>query len=125
MMSSLRALVVAVGGALGATCRWGIDAIVGPTDWPWVLLVVNVAGSFVLGLVLVAATTSKRELIRLGGGVGFCGGLTTFSSFAVVTARLIEADRTVSGAAFVAVSIGLACVALVAGMRLRQPAAAQ
>ena len=125
MMSSSRALVVAVGGALGATCRWGIDAIIGPTDWPWALLIINVAGSFVLGVVLVAAATSKRELIRLGGGVGFCGGLTTFSSFAVVTARLIEADRTVSGAAFVAVSIGLACVALVAGMRLRQPEATQ
>ena len=114
-----RALVVAVGGALGATCRWAIDTSVGPTEWPWVLLVVNIAGSFVLGFVVVAASTGP-ELIRLGGGIGFCGGLTTFSSFAVVAVRLIEDDRTVSAASFVAASVLLACIALVGGMRLRQ-----
>lgn len=119
-MSISRLLVVAVGGALGATCRWAIDTAAGPTEWPWVLLIVNIVGSFVLGLVLVAAPTSARQLIRLGGGVAFCGGLTTFSSFAVVAVRLIEEDRTVSAAAFVVASVVLAAVALIAGMRFRQ-----
>ena len=120
MMSISRPLVVAVGGALGATCRWAIATAVGPTQWPWMLLIVNIVGSFVLGLVLVTASTSERQLIRLGGGVGFCGGLTTFSSFAVVAVRLIEEDRTVSAAAFVVASVVLAAVALIAGMRFRQ-----
>jgi CrcB protein len=119
-MSISRPLVVAAGGALGATCRWAIDTAVGPTEWPWVLLIVNIVGSFVLGIVLVVASTSARPLIRLGGGVGFCGGLTTFSSFAVVAVRLLEDDRTASAAAFVVASVVLAVVALIAGMRFRQ-----
>ena len=119
-MSISRPLVVAVGGAFGATCRWAIDSAVGPTEWPWVLLIVNIVGSFVLGIVLVGASTSARQLIRLGAGVGFCGGLTTFSSFAVVAVRLVEDDRTVSAAAFVVGSVVLAGVALVAGMRFQQ-----
>jgi fluoride exporter len=118
-MPLTRTLVVAGGGAAGAACRWYVDKLVGPTDWPWTLLLINVVGSFLLGLVLVRGSSAGRELLRLGAGVGFCGGLTTFSSFAVAAVRLVEDGRSASAAAFVAGSIVLGAAALVAGMRVR------
>lgn len=118
-MSLTRAMVVAAGGAAGAACRWFLDESLGPTDWPWMLLLINVVGSFLLGLVLVRGASPGRELLRLGAGVGFCGGLTTFSSFAVAAVRLVDDGRSESAAAFVAASIVLGAVALVAGMRVR------
>jgi CrcB protein len=114
-----RWLVIAMGGAAGAACRWALTEAVGPTDWPWALLVVNVVGSFVLGLVMVHGSAPARELVRLGAGVGFCGGLTTFSSFAVAAVRLVEDDRAGPAAAFVVASLVLGATALVAGMRVR------
>lgn len=114
-----RSLVIAVGGALGATCRWAIDAAIGPTDWPWALFVINVAGSFLLGLAMVHGPSPGRELVRLGAGVGFCGGLTTFSAFAVTAVHLLDDTRTASAIAFVVASVVLGAAALVAGMRLR------
>lgn len=114
--------VIAMGGAAGAGCRWAVTEAVGPTDWPWVLLVVNVAGSFLLGLVMVHGASPGRELVRLGAGVGFCGGLTTFSSFAVAAVRLLDDDRAGSAVGFVVASVLLGAVALIAGMRVRHQA---
>jgi CrcB protein len=118
-MPSTRTIVVAGGGAAGAACRWFLAESFGPTDWPWALLLMNVVGSFLLGVVLVRGSSAGRELLRLGAGVGFCGGLTTFSSFAVAAVRLGEDGRSGSAATFVAGSIVLGAAALVAGMRVR------
>ncbi len=114
-----RALVVAAGGAAGATGRWALIDVIGSTDWPWALLLINVAGSFVLGLVLVGGSDPRRELVRLSAGVGFCGGLTTFSTFAVAAVRLLDDGRSASAVSFVLCSVVLGAAALVAGMRLR------
>lgn len=111
--------LVAVGGAAGSACRWAIDNQIGPTAWPWALLVVNVGGSFVLGLVIMHGATGRREQVRLVVGVGFCGGLTTFSSFAVASADLMQAQRFVDTLSFVSVSVLLAAVAMVTGMWTR------
>lgn len=77
-------LLVALGGAVGAPLRYVLSSrLDGAT--PWGTLGVNVVGSFVLGL-LVARSVDGSAYALLG--VGFCGGLTTYSSFAVQTARL-------------------------------------
>ena len=74
-------LLVAAGAGLGALLRfWVAHHLDGRT--PWGTLLVNVAGSFVLGLV-VGAQPSPGALALLG--TGFCGGLTTYSAFAVQT----------------------------------------
>jgi CrcB protein len=74
-------LLVAVGAALGATLRfWTSQRLDGA--WPRGTLVVNTVGSFLLGL-LVGAGVSADGLALLG--TGFCGGLTTYSAFAVQT----------------------------------------
>jgi len=72
----IAALLVALGGALGASARYGL-ASTWSARFPWAILVVNVVGSFILGVLLVEA----RDEVLLFLGVGFCGALTTFSTF--------------------------------------------
>lgn len=77
-------LLVALGGAVGATLRFVVSSRL-DAGVPWGTLAVNVVGSAVLGL-LVGLGVGEHPYALLG--VGFCGGLTTYSSFAVQTHRL-------------------------------------
>jgi CrcB protein len=85
-------LLVAVGGAAGSVLRYLTDQRVRrwrDSPFPWGTLAVNVAGSLVLGflsgrLLHGAEPSSVRSLVA----VGFCGGLTTFSTFGYETVRL-------------------------------------
>jgi CrcB protein len=74
--------------------------------FPWATLAVNVAGCAVLGLVVVL---SERALpswyFRPLLGTGFCGGLTTFSTFAVEIDLLIRAGHPATAAAYLVASI--------------------
>ena len=61
--------------------------------FPWGTFVVNVGGSFVLGLLsgLAAGAGGLPEWVRVLAGTGFCGALTTYSAFGLETVRLAEA----------------------------------
>lgn len=72
-------LLVALGAAVGAPARYVAGHLL-DERWPWGTVLVNWAGSFLLGL-LVARGVSGDPLALLG--TGFCGGLTTYSAFAV------------------------------------------
>ena len=81
-------LLVALGAAIGAPLRYLTDRFIrartGP-GFPWGTLAVNVTGSLVLGFVLgIPAGPGWTALI----GTGFCGALTTYSTFAYETLRL-------------------------------------
>ena len=78
--------LVLLAGALGAVLRFLVVRFVAT---PWAVLVVNVVGSFVGG-VLIGATSGDLRAILL---TGFCGGLTTFSSFTVETVQLVLEGR--------------------------------
>ena len=83
-------LGVAFFGALGAVARFRVDSAVSarlPSDFPLGTLVVNVTGSFALG-VLVGASAAQRVAFLLG--TGFLGGYTTFSTWMVEAQRLGE-----------------------------------
>ncbi len=91
-------LWVALAGGLGAVARFGLDGLVRTrvsASFPLGTVVVNVTGSFVLGLVtgLTLAHAVPEEL-RLVVGTGFCGGYTTFSTASFETVRLVERRRT-------------------------------
>jgi CrcB protein len=109
-MALVSALAVGAGGAAGALARYGVGRAV--ESWGLDTLVVNVLGSFAIG-VLLAAGLSETTL--LAGAVGFCGAFTTFSSFAVETVRMAEDGE--SGIAMVnaAGTLLLALVAVLAG----------
>lgn len=86
--------LVAVGGALGTLARDGLEHAIGTTsgDWPTATLVINVAGSFLLGLLLellsAGEETARRRLCRYALGTGVLGGFTTYSTLATETALL-------------------------------------
>lgn len=69
--------LVLLAGALGAVLRYLVSFL------PWGVLAVNVVGSFIAGLAL-ASLTGEWQLVVL---TGFCGGLTTFSTFSVETVQ--------------------------------------
>ncbi|QCW51889.1 CrcB family protein [Nocardioides dongxiaopingii] len=101
----MSALLVALGAAVGAPLRfWVVTRL--DDDVPWGTLAVNVAGSLVLGL-LVAASVDGGTYALLG--VGFCGGLTTYSAFAVQTVRLGRRGAAYAAGTIVA-SVGAAAL---------------
>ncbi|MFD4470009.1 fluoride efflux transporter CrcB [Rhodococcus sp. NPDC058505] len=87
-------LLVLLGGAIGAPARYLLDRAVQSrhdSAFPWGTLCVNVIGSLILGVLAGAATAHDSALWTLLG-TGFCGALTTFSTFGYETVRLFE-DR--------------------------------
>lgn len=110
-------LVVAVGGAAGTAVRYlAVEAGGSASGWPWPVFLVNLAGSFVLGWLVEALPGHER--VRLLAGVGFCGGLTTYSTFAVEVAGFARDDRLALSVGYLVASVlgGLACAA--GGLRL-------
>ncbi len=104
-----RVLAVVFGGAVGAGARWALLTTVTPGGFPWPVLAINIAGSVLLGVLLAAEPThpSRRTLLHDAGGIGFCGGLTTFSTFALDIVNLArDGDGPVAAAYAVASTVG-------------------
>jgi len=116
----LNPIVVAVGGAAGAGLRWLVTDLVGHNAYPWATLVVNIVGAFILGLLIRPSTTERQETAKLGLGVGFCGGLTTFSSFAVALAQQLRDGRVVTASSYLVVSLLVGILAIIAGALTRR-----
>ena len=87
-------LLVALGGSVGAMCRYGVDRAVASIMGTTVLgtFVVNVTGSLILGILLGTAAVKSNwpPAYSLFLTVGFCGSFTTFSTITVASARIIE-----------------------------------
>jgi len=103
------ALLVALGAAVGAPLRYYTDrAIQSRHDsvFPWGTLTVNVVGSLLLELLLGGATAGGvSPAIVAAGGTGFCGGLTTYSTFGYESVRLAEGGSVLYACANIAVSL--------------------
>jgi fluoride exporter len=87
------AVLVAVGGAIGAPLRYVTDLVVQSvhdTVFPWGTFTVNVVGSLILGGVAGAVAAGAPAWLLTLIGTGLCGALTTFSTFGIETVRLIE-----------------------------------
>ncbi len=97
------ALLVAVAGAGGVLARYGLSSVVHGDALPWVTVVINVGGSFLLGM-LVAPHGLKPPL-RADLGVGFLGGFTTFSTFSVQAFLDLQAGEPVRALVLVLASV--------------------
>jgi CrcB protein len=106
-------LVVAAGGFVGAPSRYLLDRTINrriESDLPWGTFLVNISGSFLLGLLTgLSLSNHLSPLAKALLGTGFCGAYTTFSTFTFETIRLLEVGQILDAAlnAFVSLVVGL------------------
>jgi CrcB protein len=111
---------VGLGGALGATARYGVDRFIEHrvfTVFPWSTFAINVTGCFAAGLV-IASLVERHHLplwLRAGLVVGVLGGYTTFSTFAQESLDLIEERHVLLALAYSLESVVVGVIAAFAG----------
>lgn len=113
---------LAVAGAVGAPCRYLLDAVVGDRtggDFPWGTFVINISGSFLLGLITGAALYHAfPDTPKVILGTGFCGAYTTFSTWTFETVRLLEKGHLRQAALNVGASLVVGLAAAGTGLAL-------
>lgn len=118
--------VIAAGGAVGALGRYGLT-LCWPTPaggFPWAVFVINVSGSFLLGVLMVVITELRpaHPLARPFLGVGVLGGFTTFSTYTNEIRALLEPDSALIGAAYLVSTLFAAVAACALGTGLTRRA---
>ena len=118
------------GGVLGALARVALSEWLpaSGSEWPWGTFIANVAGTFLLGYLAtrlqerLPVSAYRRPLL----GTGFCGALTTFSTFQVELLRMLDAGRPGLAVTYCGTSLlaGLGAVRIATGMVRRVRAAA-
>lgn len=114
-------LLVGAGSAVGGVLRYAVGRWMGATWFPWGTLAVNLVGSFLLGLVAVVVLEYLPERYHpmfLLWGTGFCGGLTTFSTFEWELFKLIRHGAYATAGCYVLASVGLGLVAVAGGVKV-------
>jgi CrcB protein len=115
------ALLVAAGAAVGAPLRYLVDRRLQARHrhLPWGTLLVNVVGSLVAGAVAAAVTAhGAADWLLPLVAVGFCGALTTFSTFAYETVTLLEDGARGRALLNLVVSVALTVAGCAAGWML-------
>lgn len=112
---------VALGGAFGSVCRYLMMSGVGHwlgREFPYGTLMVNILGSFLLGVMigLIAAMLPRGRELHALVAVGALGGFTTFSTFAMDIYILTERGQMMEAALYTAASVGISVLAFFAGM---------
>ena len=112
-------IVVGVGGFVGAVCRYliGMIPLKEGCTFPIKTFMINIAGSFLIGIVATLAmkTDSLDSRTVLFLKVGICGGFTTFSSFALETTDLMKDGKMHLAAIYTVLSVTLGVLAAFAG----------
>ncbi|MET9497228.1 fluoride efflux transporter CrcB [Streptomyces sp. NPDC006552] len=117
---------VALGGALGASARYGAS-LLWPTAtdaFPWTTLLVNVVGCAAMGVLMVVLgeLRTAHRLVRPFLGTGVLGGFTTFSTYAVDIRRLADLGAARTALGYLALTAGAALAAVWAGAWLARRA---
>jgi CrcB protein len=119
----LQLIWIAVAGAMGAICRWGVSragyALLGG-NFAWGTLIVNVSGCFLLGFLMHFGLITDRlsAETRTAIAVGFLGALTTFSTFSYETIGYIEDGNWTIAIVNIGANLILGLVATLAGLAL-------
>ena len=89
-------LLVAAGGSIGAVLRYWIYLALKPQPFPYATLMINITGSFLLGIIMalsIKETNILRESYKLFLATGICGGFTTFSTFSYENIYLLQEGK--------------------------------
>ena len=114
-------LAIALGGALGSVLRYGVYVGTGKMlgmSFPWGTLIVNVAGSFLIGVLtgVFANIWQPSQEMKLFLVTGFLGGFTTFSTFSLDFSNLWSEGATAMAAGYAVASVAFSVLALFAGL---------
>ena len=116
------ALVVGLGGAAGAILRWQIGVFMSHLMAPafWGTLMVNVVGSFLVGLLLMwfQGKLPVSDVMRAGILVGLLGGFTTYSAFSMEAVNMMMAGLYGRASAYVVVTVVVCLMGTWAGVML-------
>lgn len=111
--------LVFLGSGLGGALRYLVGMVLGRfipiSGFPYVTIVINVVGSFLIGLMLGGAINFSSNSLRFLFAVGFCGGFTTFSAFSVDAVDLLKGGQYLIFLAYVWASVGLSFLAVSLG----------
>jgi CrcB protein len=118
-----RFILICFGGAVGTGARYllgGFVARVAGPDFPYGTLLINVLGSFLIGVVqqVGLSTLMIPDTVRLVLAVGVMGGFTTYSSFSYETVKLVETGSWGAAGAYVVFTTTLCLVGCVMGLSL-------
>lgn len=116
-------LIVFIGAGIGGMLRHGVNGAAARLfgfDFPFGTLTINVAGSFVMGLLAgyFAFRTGTSQHLRLFLATGLLGGFTTFSAFSLETAVMIERHAYALAAGYVLGSVGAGLAGVFLGLAL-------
>ncbi len=112
---------VALGGALGASARYltGVAAVrVMGHGFPWGTLTVNVAGSFLMGVLVVLLAHLNATRLAPFLMTGVLGGFTTFSAFSLDVMTLFERGQPATAGLYILGSVAISLLAILGGMAL-------
>lgn len=111
--------LVFLGSGLGGSLRYLVGVLFGrmlpTTGFPYATIVINVVGSFLIGLLMGGAISVNSNSLRFLFAVGFCGGFTTFSAFSIDAVDLLRGGQYFIFLAYVWASVALSFVAVSLG----------
>ncbi len=104
-------VIIAVAGAIGALARYGLVNLVGGKNFPWGTLVVNVVGSFFMGLVYILIIEKQSWPAEMKPLImtGFLGAFTTFSAFSLEAWELLDRGEALAALGYILLSV-IACI---------------
>lgn len=115
----IECIVVGAGGFIGAVCRYliGLIPLKEGCAFPVKTFVINIIGSFIIGVIAALAmkTDSLNPRLVLFLKAGICGGFTTFSSFALETGDLMKDGKLNMAVLYAVLSMAIGVIAVFAG----------
>lgn len=111
-------IMVLVGGSCGAVCRFAVSSLIKrviSSEFPIATLLINMIGSFLIGILTAAHPGNFNQLLL---GTGFMGGFTTFSTFQYENISLFQKKNYITLSVYVICSFALCILLAIAGLRL-------
>jgi len=113
-------LLVGMGGALGSMLRYGSGLLIGPKPFPLATLLINITGSFIIGVVMAYGLKNEAfaDNWKLFLATGICGGFTTFSAFSLDNLQLFQNGKFGMFTLYITSSVLLGIAAVWVGFKL-------
>lgn len=113
-------LLVGLGGGLGAMLRFFFSALGRPGSFPIQTLLINITGSFFIGIIFALSLKSNliSDHLKLFLATGICGGFTTFSAFSLENMQLLRTGNYLTAGFYIFISVFASLAATFIGYKL-------